>query len=121
MQKYRRDLTARAQKLRREMTEEERHLWYDFLCDYPVSFRRQKPIGSYILDFYCTRAKLAVELDGSQHYEEHGRDYDIARDAKLREADIQVLRISNRDLWEAFPAVCAYINQTVQERLISRL
>ncbi len=76
---------------------------------------------TYILDFYCTRVRLAVERDGSQHFEACGRDYDIARDTNLRAKGISILRIGNRDLWEAFPAVCAYIDQTVQERLISRL
>ena len=62
-----------AQKLRRDMTPQERHLWYDFLKSYPVAFRRQKQFGSYIVDFYCANAKLVVELDGSQHYEEDGQ------------------------------------------------
>jgi len=69
----------RAQELRRNMTRQERHLWYDFLQSYSVQFRRQKQIGPYIVDFYCSRAKLIIELDGSQHYEEEVNAYDKER------------------------------------------
>ena len=69
-------LTAYAQELRKNMTKEERKLWYEYLSKYPYRFRRQVTCGSYILDFYCASAKLAVELDGSQHYEENGLEYD---------------------------------------------
>ena len=68
-----------AQKLRREMTKEERHLWYDCLKKLPVTFNRQKVIGSYIVDFYCASAKVIIELDGSQHYEENGKAADEKR------------------------------------------
>ena len=61
-------LTPRARELRKNMTPEERHLWYDFLRTYPVRFLRQKVVGEYILDFYCASVKLAVEVDGTQHY-----------------------------------------------------
>ena len=69
---YNPQLTPLAQKLRREMTKEERHLWYDFLKDLPATFNRQKVIGNYIADFYCASSKLVIELDGSQHFEEKG-------------------------------------------------
>ena len=95
-----------AQKLRREMTKEERHLWYDFLKDLPVTFNRQKVFGPYILDFYCAEAGFAVELDGSQHYEEAGQAEDKARDAFLKEKEILVLRYSNRDVNLNFAGVC---------------
>ena len=95
-----------AQKLRREMTKEERHLWYDFLKTLPVTFNRQKVFGPYILDFYCAEAGLAVELDGSQHYEEAGKAEDKARDAFLKEKEILVLRYSNRDVNLNFAGVC---------------
>lgn len=70
--KHNKALTQIARKLRMDMTREERHLWYDFLREYPIRFLRQKVIGSYVVDFYCAAAKLVVELDGSQHYEEKG-------------------------------------------------
>ena len=66
--KHNKTLTPIARKLRKDMTREERHLWYDFLREYPIRFLRQKVIGSYVVDFYCAAAKLVVELDGSQHY-----------------------------------------------------
>ena len=68
--KHNKALTPIARKLRKDMTREERHLWYDFLREYPIRFLRQKVIGSYVVDFYCAAAKLVVELDGAQHYEE---------------------------------------------------
>ena len=95
-----------AQKLRKEMTREERHLWYDFLKGLPVTFNRQKVIGSYIADFYCASAKIIVELDGSQHYEEKGVNQDEKRDAYFSELGIKVLRYSNYDITIHFDSVC---------------
>ena len=66
------------------MTKEERHLWYDFLKMYPVQFKRQYPIGNYIVDFYCFRAKLIVELDGNQHCEPSAMTYDRNRTDYLK-------------------------------------
>ena len=77
-----------AQKLRREMTKEERRLWYDFLKELPVTINRQKVIGSYIADFYCASASIVIELDGSQHYEEKGRKNDSERDKYFNENGI---------------------------------
>ena len=79
--KHNKQLVPMAKRLRKEMTKEERHLWYDFLKSYPVQFKRQQPIGPYIVDFYCYKAKLAVELDGSQHCEPKGIAYDGRRTA----------------------------------------
>ena len=73
---YQRKLIPRAKELRRDMTPQERHLWYDFLKDYPVRFQRQKAIDSFIIDFYCASAKLMIELDGSQHFSAQGLAYD---------------------------------------------
>ena len=95
-----------AQKLRRDMTKEERHLWYDFLNRLPVRFNRQKVIGPYIVDFYCASAKLVVELDGSQHYEDAGIAADAQRDAFLAEQGLQVLRYTNVDIHRNFSGVC---------------
>ena len=87
-----------SQRLRKEMTKEERHLWYDFLRSYPVQFKRQFPIDNYIVDFYCHQAKLVVELDGSQHYEPEKLEYDRRRTAFLEEKGLYVLRFSNLDV-----------------------
>ena len=65
-------LKTNAQKLRKNMTRQERHLWYDFLKKLPITVNCQKVIGKYIVDFYCAGAKTVIELDGSQHYEENG-------------------------------------------------
>ena len=77
-------LRQRSQDLRKAMTKEERHLWYDFLKTYPIQFKRQYPIGCYITDFYCYRAKLVVELDGSQHCDPQEIEYDRKRTAFLQ-------------------------------------
>lgn len=106
---HNKDLTPLAQALRAEMTKEERHLWYDFLKDLPVTLHRQKAMGQYILDFYCASPKIAIELDGSQHYEAEGKVKDAARDAYLRAQGITVLRYSNLDVLQHFDTVCADI------------
>ena len=102
-------LTGNAQKLRREMTKEERHLWYDFLKELPVTVNRQKVIGRYIVDFYCTEAKLVIEIDGTQHYGQAGKETDSERDAYLNDQGLHVLRYSNRDINRSFAGVCADI------------
>ena len=100
-------LRKNAQKLRREMTKEERRLWYDFLKPLPVTVNRQKVIGRYIVDFYCTSAKLVIELDGSQHFEAEGADSDRERDHALNRLGITVVRYSNDDINRNFAGVCA--------------
>ena len=104
------DLLIHARRLRKEMTKEERHLWYDFLKDYPVKIYRQKIVGNYILDFYCEKAKLAIELDGSQHYEDAGQEYDKKRTMYLNELGIEVFRVSNLDVNRNFRGVCDAIH-----------
>ena len=105
------------QDLRKNMTKEERHLWYDFLKAYPVQFRRQYAIGCYIADFYCYKAKLVVELDGSQHFEPMGQAYDRKRTIFLESQGLQVLRFSNLDIWKHFDAVCEQIDLAVKKRM----
>ena len=110
------DITRiRAQKLRKNATKEENHLWYDFLRTYPVQFLRQKPFGPYIVDFYCYKARLAIELDGSQHYEGNGPELDAARMAYLQEVEkIKVLRFTNLEIKQNFEGVCAVIDRQVK-------
>ncbi len=107
----------RAQNLRKSMTKEERHLWYDFLKTYPVQFKRQYTLGVYIVDFYCYQAKLVIELDGSQHCEPEAIAYDQQRTAYLQQQGYHVLRISNRDVMTQFRAVCEAIDTVVQNRM----
>ena len=101
-----RNLTANAQELRKNMTRQERHLWYDFLKQLPVTVHRQKVIGSYIVDFYCASASLVIELDGSQHYEPDGEKADVQRDLELNRLGFTVLRYSNSEVDRNFEGVC---------------
>ncbi len=110
-------LTKRAQSLRTNMTKEERKLWYDFLNQYPFRFRRQITVGVYILDFYCAAAKLAVELDGSQHYTEAGKQHDAVRTKYLESLGIYVIRYPNSAVTDKFHGVCLDIDRVVQERI----
>ena len=102
-------LRSNAQKLRREMTKEERRLWYDFLKRLPVTVNRQKVIGRYIVDFYYAAGRLAIELDGSQHFEDDGAAADRERDLALSGLGITVVRYSNDDVNRNFDGVCADI------------
>lgn len=113
-------LTELSRTLRKNMTKEERHLWYDFLKKLPETVCRQKVVGRYILDFYCAAAKLAIELDGSQHYSEEGEQYDRVRDEYLSERGICVLRYSNLQLHENFRGVCLDILNHIAQRKESR-
>ena len=88
------------------MTEEERKLWYCFLQKLPITIRRQKMLGQYIADFYCAAAKLVIEIDGSQHYEDYGTESDKKRDSFLQEQGITVLRYSNIQINQEFDSVC---------------
>ena len=109
-------LTSRAQQLRRNMTKEERKLWYEYLNTYPVRFRRQVTFGNYIVDFYCAAAKLAIELDGSQHYEPQAQIKDLERTSFLEANGIVVLRFSNLDVLKNLSGVCQQIDIVVKQR-----
>ena len=102
-------LTANAQELRKNMTKEERNLWYNFLKELPITIDKQKVIGNYIVDFYCASAKIVIELDGSQHFEEQGKRYDEKRDEYLKSLGLTVLRYSNYDVNTNFYGVCTDI------------
>ena len=113
---YNSALKEKAQQLRREMTEQENKLWYDYLKHHIVQFRRQKQFGRYIVDFYCSSAKLVIELDGAQHYTEEGIIHDRSRTAYLESLGLYVLRFTNQDVDTRFEAVCAEINRHVDLR-----
>ena len=98
-------LADNARSLRKNMTKEERHLWYDFLKSLPYMAHRQKVFDKYIVDFYIAAVKLVIELDGSQHYEEKGQQKDVQRDEYLRSQGLTVLRYSNADVNCRFCAV----------------
>ena len=95
-----------ARTLRKNMTPQERHLWYDFLKKISVPVKRQAMIDKYIVDFYIPSAKLVIELDGSQHFEEPGLEKDKERDRTLRIMGLQVVRYMNPDIDDNFSGVC---------------
>ena len=97
------------------MTKEERHLWYDYLRNYPIKFSRQKVLGKYIADFYSAEAKIIIELDGSQHYDEEIKEKDMIRTEYLKKYGLKVVRIPNIEVNRNFKGVCAYIDRAVKE------
>ncbi len=115
--KHNKNMTANAKVLRKNMTKEERHLWYDFLKNYPVRFLRQKVIDNYIVDFYCHKARIIIELDGSQHFEDKGLLKDKIRTDKIEERNLIVIRIPNNEVNKNFEGVCLYIDNAVKESL----
>ena len=118
MYHYKEKLTDNAQTLRKNMTKEEKHLWYDFLKKLPVSVHKQKTIGSYIVDFYIASHKIVIELDGHQHGEPENREADIIRDKALGEYGIRVLRYTNKQIKQNFRGVCLDIlkNLEIEEK-----
>ena len=115
--KNNKQLVPLAKQLRKEMTKEERHLWYDFLRTYPVRFSRQKILGKYIADFYSAEAKLVIELDGSQHYQDGNAEKDAERSAFLEGYGLTVIRIPNNEVTRNFRGVCEFIDTTVRQSL----
>jgi very-short-patch-repair endonuclease len=111
--KYNRELIPRAKELRRNMTPQEKHLWYDYLAKYPIRFQRQKTIGSFIADFYSHQAKLIIEIDGYQHCAGNGPAYDQERTSILEGLGLSVIRFSNRDIEENFEGVCQIIDDAI--------
>jgi very-short-patch-repair endonuclease len=115
--KYNSKIVPLARELRKNMTKEERHLWYDFLREYPEKFTRQKVLGKYITDFYCAKANIVIELDGSQHYEDNGMKQDALRTEFLEQYGLKVIRISNLDINKNFEGVCMFIDNEVKQSL----
>ena len=103
-----------ARDLRQNMTKEERRLWYDFLRHHPSRFMRQKMVGPYIVDFYCASAKLVIEIDGSQHFEEQALSRDEHRTQYLQQLGLRVIRFDNRQVDRQFENVCATIEQVLR-------
>ena len=109
MNLHNKKLKTNSQKLRKNMTKEEKHLWYDFLKSLPVTFHRQKVIDRFIVDFYCASAMLIIELDGSQHYSDEISAADAERDLFLSELGYTVMRFSNLDIKKKFKGICQEI------------
>ena len=109
-----------AKNLRKLATPQEKHLWYDFLSKYDIRFQRQKAIDNFIADFYCHKAKLVIEIDGSQHYTEKGKIQDSFRTEILEEYNLQVIRFTNFDIDSNFQGVCEYIDKVVKQNIINK-
>ena len=116
---YEKKNLPRAKELRQNMTPWERRLWYCFLRDYPIRFQRQKCIENYIVDFYCFRAKLVIELDGGGHYDPEQVLYDRFRTEKLENNGLRVIRFCNMDVDRNFYGVCTVIDREVKKRIQS--
>lgn len=118
---HRQIMSERARRLRKEMTRQERKLWYQFLLPYEFPFVTQKVMGNYILDFYCKRLHLSIELDGSQHYEPRSLEYDRIRTIYLETQGIKELRFTNREVEQEFEGVCEVIHREAQSRRPDRM
>lgn len=114
---YNGDLIEYAKELRKNATPWERKLWHYFLKDYSVRFQRQKVIGNYIVDFYCAKANLAIELDGGGHFTEEKLKYDCKRTESLQKLNVNVIRFSNLDVDKNFYEVCLQIDREVKSRV----
>ena len=109
-------LNIYARELRRNAIKEENTLWYQYLRNYPVRFRRQRPLGPYIADFYCAKARLVIELDGSQHFDPDGMNYDAVRTEYMESLGLKVLRFSNTDINQRLRDVCDQIDIEIAQR-----
>ena len=111
------NLLIYAKELRKNMTLEEKELWYKFLSSYPIRFRRQHIIGNYIADFYCDRAKLVIEIDGSQHYEHDAAEYDKKRTEYFESLGISVIRLLKQNINNNFENTCRYVDKIVKSKI----
>lgn len=111
---YNKNNIVLAKNLRKNTTPQENRLWYEFLSKYEVRFQRQKAIDDFIADFYCHKAKLVIEIDGSQHYTEEGRKKDEFRTDILEGYDLKIIRFTNSQINTNFRGVCEYIDVTVK-------
>ena len=119
MKEYNKENIPLAKTLRKNMTPWERKLWYEFLREYPIRFQRQKAIGNYIVDFYCAKVGLVVELDGGGHYT--AEQTDNLRTKDLESMKLTVIRICNLDIDRNFRGVCEHIDLTVKNLSLSQL
>ena len=117
MKEYNKTNIPLAKMLRKNMTPWERKLWYEFLKNYPIRFQRQKAIGNHIVDFYCAKAKIVIELDGGGHYTSEQIKNDKLRTKELENMNLRVLRICNLDIDQNFYGVCEYIDLNVKKSL----
>ena len=114
---YNKKLVSNAQELRKNMTPQEKHLWYDFLKKLPITVNRQKNIGNYIVDFYIPSARLVIEIDGVQHKDTYHVESDKQRDFDIKNLGNKVLRFSNFDIEKNFQFVCRDIARAAEIEL----
>ena len=107
MKTYTRKLIPRAREMRANMTEPEKRMWYQCLKQLPHRFRRQRPFGPYIVDFYCASHKLVIEIDGESHASDEAQDYDADRTVYLQSLGLQVVRFNNREVMDNLEGVYA--------------
>ena len=121
MKEYNKENIPLAKNLRKNMTPWERKLWYEFLRYYPLRFQRQKAIGNYIVDFYCAKAGLVIELDGGGHYDPAQMEKDLIRTKDLEKMNLTVVRICNLDVDRNFSGVCEFIDGTIKNLSLNQL
>ena len=114
---YNHDNVQLARTLRREMTPQEKRLWYGWLRNMPCRFQRQKPIGDYIVDFYCHKAKLVVEIDGWRHFTDEGQAQDARRTEFLETLGLRVLRFKGHEVDNCIEGVASAIEAEVKARM----
>src|SRR5688572_30473164 len=107
--RYHVPLKPSARALRRDPTPAERKLWYEFLCTLPQRFSRQKPLGNYIADFYCSSRRLVIEIDGDSHFNDAAERHDAIRTAALEKTGLRVVRFTNDEVMQDFEGVCAEV------------
>ena len=111
------DLLDNAKQLRKNMTPQEKRLWFEFLKEYPIKIYKQRIVDEYIVDFYCHKAKVAIEIDGYTHYTPDGKHSDRLRTNDLQCYGIEVIRFSNGEVDSQFESVCKQIDEFIKSRL----
>ncbi len=109
-------LDQHAKNLRKNMTNEEKTIWYDFLNKITPRFHRQKIIGNYIVDFYCPKLKIVIEIDGVQHYDIANSLYDTKRTQFFEDLGLSVIRFDNIDIKKDFGTVVYDITTHCEEK-----
>ncbi len=116
--KHNKNLTHTARMLRKNLTPQEKELWYKFLNKLPIRFLRQKVIDRFIADFYCSSLKLIIEIDGYSHYTPSGAISDKERTKIIEQYGFKVIRFSNAEIDNNFEAVCKKIDKDIKRRQI---
>ncbi len=111
------EMRKRSRELRKNMTSEEKKIWYQFLRKYEYPVARQYVLGDYIADFYCAKARLIIEIDGAQHYDEAGQNYDAERTRFFETYGLEVIRLTNLQVNKQFRECCQYLDCIIKERV----